>query len=85
MKINRERRNEENNLQTGRHVLKGKNAKLNAILTILTVASIFTTTLLYANPQGGQVTAGSATISSSNPTTVQVNQTSDKGFNCISG
>jgi filamentous hemagglutinin family protein len=33
---------------------------------------------VFANPQGGQVTAGSATISSPNANTVQINQSTDK-------
>jgi len=34
--------------------------------------------IVLANPEGGQVSAGSATISSPNSTTVQINQSSDK-------
>jgi filamentous hemagglutinin family protein len=44
----------------------------------LMAGSLFSFASVFANPTGGQVTAGSATISSPTPTTVEVNQTTDK-------
>ncbi len=44
-----------------------------SLLTMLSVDAVF------ANPTGGQVTAGSATISQS-PGDTQINQTSDKAI-----
>lgn len=41
---------------------------------------VFNINPVFANPEGGQVIAGSAVISSPNTTTVQVNQSSDKAI-----
>ena len=47
------------------------------LVIVLFLSVIFSTTLL-ANPEGGEVSAGSATITSPSANVVQVNQTSNK-------
>ncbi|HSW68693.1 MAG TPA: autotransporter-associated beta strand repeat-containing protein, partial [Gammaproteobacteria bacterium] len=68
--------NEERDTQPGRHV-RGT-IKHSVVLALSVVLSLFFTTETYANPQGGQVTAGSAAISSPNANTVQINQSTPK-------
>ncbi len=47
---------------------------------IFALSMLCVTSTVYANPVGGQVVAGSATITSPNAATVQVNQVSDKAI-----
>ena len=67
--------NEERNTQSGRHV-RGT-IKRYLVLTFSIVLAVLAISA-GGNPQGGQVTAGSATISSPNSATVQINQSSQK-------
>ena len=52
------------------------NIKLKIFLACC--AAVVVSTIGYANPEGGQVTAGNATITSSDANTVQIQQSSDK-------
>ncbi|MEO9204142.1 MAG: filamentous hemagglutinin N-terminal domain-containing protein [Gammaproteobacteria bacterium] len=50
------------------------------MILIALLPTVFCHSSALANPTGGQVTAGNATISSPSPTTVQINQYSDKAI-----
>ncbi len=75
MNINRTNLNEESNTQPRRHV---RRAIKQFIVLVFALSFSFLSFSLIANPEGGQVSAGSATITNPNPTTVQINQASDK-------
>src|SRR5579883_2439005 len=79
MYIRRHRRHQEENFhRTGRtNFARITTARVITVFGAL-LGSIFLSSAILANPQGGQVSGGSATISSPSANTVQINQSSDK-------
>ncbi|HSW93953.1 MAG TPA: filamentous hemagglutinin N-terminal domain-containing protein, partial [Gammaproteobacteria bacterium] len=75
MNTKRNNHNEERDTQPGRHV-RGTIKHCFVLVTGFLLS--FCVTCMLANPQGGQVTAGTATISNPNGSTVQINQSTDK-------
>src|SRR3990167_10334792 len=47
---------------------------------MLFISSMLISCVIFANPEAGEVVGGSATISSPNANTVQINQSSDKAI-----
>jgi hypothetical protein len=53
---------------------------IDSKIFVAVTLAFFISTTAFGNPEGGQVTAGNATISSPNASTVQINQSSDKAI-----